>query len=1099
MGKSAKKPVRPFQYFLTDKGEFVIKNYNFSTKLPSFLPGVAGKLGIPMWVFYVNRAQGVVSFGVDGKDSAFVEFFSANRSFQLAPLTGFRTFYRMDGKTFSEPFQRHIGFDEKKISQKMIITSYDLTIEEINHIVGLETRVNYFTVPNEPVGALSRHLTVKNLNKKPVHLEILDGLPQVVSAGLIHFLLKDLTNLTEAWVQVENVKERNPFYKVKVAVSDKPQVEVIKQGNFYFSRQLSKKGDFFPVIIDPRIIFDEIESFTYPHKFLSESKFEVPQFQRNRNLFPCGFSFNTITLKPGEEAGFITMAGNARTYALMTEFKNKCENPDYVMKKKEENHSIIRSIQDKIMTVSSDEKFDAHCRQCFLDNVLRGGYPYTIRTDKKPVIFHIFSRRHGDLERDYNRFKLLPTYYSQGNGNYRDVNQNRRNDIFFNPETNESTIRTFMNLIQLDGYNPLIIKGSHFWIDSEEDANELAKKYSHDETGKLKDFLIRGFTPGDLIIFIEEAGIELKTDREAFLSKILSVAKRMEDAEHGEGFWSDHWSYNTDLIESYLSVYPERARALFFEEKDFRFFENSARVMPRQKKCFLTKDGVRQFHSVFRDEEKERRLLTRTVNPFAVRSDYGKGPVYSTTLFVKFVTIAVNKAATLDPYGMGIELEADKPNWYDALNGLPGLFGSSISETYELKRMILMLKNVIEEENVSLDKLIVLPEEVAGFLSKISHLLKEDHNDFDYWDRSHTAKEEFREKIVDGISGIEADVELCVIMEFFNALLVKLEKAIEKSIDKDFKIPLTYFSYEVTDYEKIEVESNSGEILVWPKKFRQKALPLFLEGPVHAMRCETDPKKVLSIHKAVTGSPIFDRKLKMYKVNASLEDETYEIGRTKIFPAGWLENESVWVHMEYKYLLEILKKGLYEEFYKVAENVLIPYLDSSTYGRSILENSSFIVSSAYYDRDMHGRGFVARLSGSTAEFIHIWLAMTIGQNPFSLNAKKELCLKLKPALPGRFFTVEKKQVVTCDRDGKEYILTVPRNAFAFKFLGVITVVYKNPKRLDTWQPDVVIKNISVETKPGAWTTIDGDTIRGQLCHDIRDRKVLSIEAEIGEK
>ena len=41
----------------------------------------------------------------------------------------------------------------------------------------------------------------------------------------------------------------------------------------------------------------------------------------------------------------------------------------------------------------------------------------------------------------------------------------------------------------------------------------------------------------------------------------------------------------------------------------------------------------------------------------------------------------------------GIEMEADKPNWYDSLNGLPGLLGSSVSETLELKRYCMFLIN----------------------------------------------------------------------------------------------------------------------------------------------------------------------------------------------------------------------------------------------------------------------------------------------------------------------------------------------------------------------------------------------------------------------
>ena len=103
-----------------------------------------------------------------------------------------------------------------------------------------------------------------------------------------------------------------------------------------------------------------------------------------------------------------------------------------------------------------------------------------------------------------------------------------------------------------------------------------------------------------------------------------------------------------------------------------------------------------------------------------------------------------------------------------------------------------------------------------------------------------------------------------------------------------------------------------------------------------------------------------------------------EIGRCRIFTPGWLENESVWLHMEYKYILELLKAGLYEEFYDNFKRVLIPFQDPRQYGRSILENSSFLVSSAFPDKRLHGNGFVARLSGSTAEFLEIWLKINSG-------------------------------------------------------------------------------------------------------------------------
>jgi len=112
------------------------------------------------------------------------------------------------------------------------------------------------------------------------------------------------------------------------------------------------------------------------------------------------------------------------------------------------------------------------------------------------------------------------------------------------------------------------------------------------------------------------------------------------------------------------------------------------------------------------------------------------------------------------------------------------------------------------------------------------------------------------------------------------------------------------------------------------------------------------------------------------------------------FSPGWLENESIWSHMEYKYLLEVLRAGLYEEFYSDFKNCLVPFLNAKQYTRSILENSSFIVSSVNSDKSLHGAGFVARLSGSTAEIIHMWLIMNVGLRPFYLSREGKLCLEL---------------------------------------------------------------------------------------------------------
>ncbi len=170
----------------------------------------------------------------------------------------------------------------------------------------------------------------------------------------------------------------------------------------------------------------------------------------------------------------------------------------------------------------------------------------------------------------------------------------------------------------------------------------------------------------------------------------------------------------------------------------------------------------------------------------------------------------------------------------------------------------------------------------------------------------------------------------------------------------------------------------------------------------------------------------------MYKVNADLSKESDEIGRTRIFPAGWLENESVWLHMEYKYFLELLRCGLAKEFFTEIRGALVPFLDPMRYGRSILQNSSFIVSSAHEDKNLHGQGFVARLSGSTAEFLHIWLVMNMGLKPFALDDQGRLTLRFDPLLPSWLFT---------NKAQGEFAA----HTYSFKLFAKIMVTYHNPQ------------------------------------------------------
>jgi hypothetical protein len=1084
------------KYLLKEDGRFIVENYNFSKPFSSFFPGIAGLYGIPMWVFYVNRGQGICSFGTNSKDQPILEFISADKAYQMVFQRGFRTFIKLKEKgsfRYYEPFQNSIDNLIYKRNNRMVIDFADLGLEEDNLSLGLSVKVHYFTIPSDSFAGLVRILSVKNISKKSKAMEIIDGIPIMMPYGLSNMFLKKLSRTIEAWMGVENLDNNAPFYRLKVDPTDRPEVIHIKKGNFYLSfTGDSKKTNILKPIVDPECVFGRACDLSFPYSFLKDNNFRYPKKQIAQSRTPSAFSMFKVNLEKNEETILYSIFGNMDSLEKLNKNIHRISRIGYIESKRNENKKIVSQVMQNAAVLSSSNTFNLYSQGTFLDNVIRGGLPITLDKENNEVVY-VYSRKHGDLERDYNKFVTQPTYFSQGNGNYRDINQNRRNDIFFNPELKEASIISFFNLIQLDGFNPLVVKGISYHIEDKDKISKILKDYLEDGHGMnlLESFLSKSFYIGELFLFLEENNIKIKGDRDEFIKKVLSFSVKQEEADYKEGFWTDHWTYNTDLLESYLALYPEKLSEVLLSNKEFTYFDDCWIVNPRSAKYVLYHGKPRQLHSVAFCKEKKELIEERKIEPNKVRVDFGKGQIYKTNLLQKIICLIVNKLASLDQFGTGIEMEAGKPNWYDALNGLPALFGSSISETMELKRLILFIRDSLSSLNLNSDFKIDLAEEVFNFYRGVHDLLSEqkkslNEDAFLFWDKSYALKEEYRKQIVFGLSGREKQITLSDFMEFIGLSLEKVDIGISKSYNPKDKTYCTYFINEVLEYENIG--NGKDEVFIKPLKFRQKKLPLFLEGFVHALKIAEESRDKKSIYDTVRKSKLYDKSLGMYKVNASLDGQPEEIGRARAFSPGWLENESIWLHMEYKYLLGLIKSGLCEEFYKEFFEILIPFQDPQRYGRSILENSSFLVSSAFLDDKLHGNGFVARLSGSTSEFIHIWLVMNVGDKPFFINNGK-LSLKFSPILHKDLFTKKASSIKIGDRE-----ILIDKNCYAFNFLGNILVVYHNSKRLNTYgNNSAKINKIVLEDKKGLTHTIEKELVSENHSHGIRSGNFSRID------
>jgi hypothetical protein len=160
---------------------------------------------------------------------------------------------------------------------------------------------------------------------------------------------------------------------------------------------------------------------------------------------------------------------------------------------------------------------------------------------------------------------------------------------------------------------------------------------------------------------------------------------------------------------------------------------------------------------------------------------------------------------------------------------------------------------------------------------------------------------------------------------------------------------------------------------------------------------------------------------------------------------------------------------------------MVPFLDPAKYGRSILQNSSFIASSAHEDKNLHGQGFVARLSGSTAEFLHMWLVMNMGIDPFVLDDKDQLTLRFNPLLPSWLFTDKTKR-------------GSPACTYSFKFFAKTMVTYHNPQMKDTFGAKAVKAQRIVLTYPSRKSVeITGGVLGEPYASQVREGILKSID------
>ena len=1017
--------------------DFAQRNYQQARPFSSFLPGVAGLAGKPMWAFYTNRGQCMASFGVRDREAAMLEFHPANKAYALTGLLGFRTFVRLEGAApaIYEPFGPAAG-----AGQRLTVRAHEIEIEDADATQGLRTRVVYHTLPDNDLPALVRLVEITNIGSATLTGHVLDGLPQVAPYGLEEALLKQLSRTMEAFAEIRHAEDHLPLFKLKVEPGDAPGAQAIEAGFFAFTRC---EGRSVPLVVDPDQVFGQDSGLRTPQAFANHAQID-PARGRHETMTACAFAALELSLAPGQSLCWQSCFGEAPDWQAALRLQQAAAaDPLFLPNARRDNERLVGQLGAPMALITGPATLDAYSRQAGLDNTLRGGLAKVINGVDGPRVLHVYTRKHGDMERDYNRFVIEPTPWSQGPANFRDVNQNRRSENFFHAQLDRANIQTFFNLLQLDGHNPLVVLPETFRLPVSRHA-DLETAWPAGPASAWLDFLSVPFTAGALIEALRSR--QHGAHAQQVCETILGLCDVLPSATHGEGYWVDHWIYNLDLLQSYEALYPDRMNALMFDAPDYVFYDDAWRVRPRDEKYHLRGDGtVRQLDALAHDTAKAARLLQRPRDPHLVRTEHGQGEVYRTTLIVKLFSLLAVKSAMFDAFGAGLEMDADKPGWCDALNGLPGLFGSSTHEAFALGRGLRYCRAALDGHPG--EQTLKLPVEVSALMVDLTAILlaADPAAFFPTWQALAARRERYRAEVHAGLDGTDATMSFVALRAWIDAVEQTLARGLASAVDAT-GLPVSYFTHTATAFNKLlaspaEPGEKSPPATVQVLEFSRHALPPFLEGAVHAMRSADSIATARRLYLAARVSGLYDAALGMYRVNAALEEETTEIGRIRVFTPGWLENASIFLHMHYKFLLETLRSGLAEEFFSDFKRGVVAFHDSAVYGRSPLENSSFIASSRFSDPASHGQGFVARLSGATAEWISMVLHMGLGRAPFRVEAG-ELRFVPEPVLADWLFTGSDNTEHGADR-------------FGFRLFDATWVIYLNPLKRATFGADAV--------------------------------------------
>ncbi|MEJ2604490.1 MAG: hypothetical protein P8172_14600, partial [Gammaproteobacteria bacterium] len=500
--------------FLLEDGErwYVIRHVD---RMQPFFVSVISN--VDHWLFV--SSTGGLTAGRVSPETALFPYRPVDRIHDSYLHTGSRTLLRVspdEGVPTWEPFNREQ--DERYTVTRNLYKNTvgnKLRFEETNHDLGLT--FSYTWATSERYGFV-RHCRLTNRGDRARRIEVLDGLLNILPAGVPRATQEAASNLVDAykWSELDEATG-HALYALYAGISDRAEPCESLRANSVFSLGFDRSR----VLLSARQLGDFREGRALEHE---------PHTRGIRGAYLINA---VVELAPGPPVDWKIVADIERSQTDLVALRRSLAEPARVAAALEESIAGGTDELERLMAgadgfqATAEENVACHHYANVLFNVLRGGIfsdhyqvpssdlLYSLRhfnggvyrrnreflealpetLDCRTLLGRVeahgdpqlarlcreylpitFGRRHGDPSRPWNQFEIRPKD-SAGQrllsyqGNWRDIFQNWEALTFSYPEFVENVIAKFVNASTLDGYNPYRItkQGIDWEVEDPED------------------------------------------------------------------------------------------------------------------------------------------------------------------------------------------------------------------------------------------------------------------------------------------------------------------------------------------------------------------------------------------------------------------------------------------------------------------------------------------------------------------------------------------------------------------------------------------------------------------------------------------------------